>query len=223
MRGVVGRSAAATVVAAVIAATVAPAYAADGVGLSFDGRHWSSSLSRPLFPAAFRWVPGDVQTRSFWIKDQGPTGARVSIAVTTADADRLLADRDITLRARVAGGSWVTLHNGDADERLSDEALRRGARRRVDVRVSFDPASHNHSQRSQLPLRFVVTLTDAAVHDSPAVKTGSSGGGSSILPSTGSTVTAGLLWLAAILIGSGTSLLLLGRRRRVEDEARVEG
>lgn len=212
---------------------VAPSYASEGVGLSFDGVHWSSQLSRPLFSGGLRWVPGDVATRSFWVRNQGPTGARMTIAVTTSDPDRLVAEDDVNLRARVAGGSWVELRNGAASRRLIRQALQRGQRGRVEVQAAFDAASTNGSQRSTLPLRFVVTLTQAVGTENtsnggPGALPGDHGsgdgtrshGGTSdgILPDTGSDVGPGLLWTAAVLIGSGAAILF-GRRRKHEEDA----
>jgi hypothetical protein len=80
----VGPTTAVLLAGALVAIAAVPAYADGYVGLSSDGRHWSSRLSGPLFSPASRWVPGDVGTRSFWVRDQGPSSARLTIAVTTA-------------------------------------------------------------------------------------------------------------------------------------------
>lgn len=241
MRSLVRRSTAALLMAAaVVVAAVVPSYADDYIGLSMDGQHWSTSLSHPLFAPRVRWVPGDVGTRSFWVRNQGASDARMRICVASGDADGLLADRDIRLRARVDGGSWVPLRNGVANRELSSAAIPEEGRRRVDVQVVFAPSSRNQSQRSRLRLRFVVTLSQAVGgvtthHDSPGsasagigpADAGHSGHSADsrlagILPGTGSSVTVGLVWAAAALIGSGVAILL-ARRKNDESRQHVQG
>ena len=68
---------------------------ADEVGLSLDGQVWTSVLRRPLFDPAFRWVPGDTETRSLWVRNQGPTPASMRITLRTTDPDLLLARDDL--------------------------------------------------------------------------------------------------------------------------------
>ena len=61
--------------AALILLTATPAVAADEIGLSSDGFSWGSTLPQPLFDPAFRWVPGDRETASFWVRNQSGDGA----------------------------------------------------------------------------------------------------------------------------------------------------
>ena len=52
------------------------------------------------------WVPGDSETRSFFVRNDGPSDARLVISVVTQDDDRLLADDDllaVRVAVRVAG------------------------------------------------------------------------------------------------------------------------
>jgi len=57
---------------ACLVAPAAPARAADELGSSTDGRTWVSSLATPLFAPSFRWVPSDVETASFYVRNQAP-------------------------------------------------------------------------------------------------------------------------------------------------------
>ena len=207
MRGAGVLGVAAAIVLAV-ALDAAPAAARDDVGLSIDGRHWSSDLSRPLLEPGFRWVPGDRKLASFYVRNQGPTGAHLTIAVETRDPDRLLADHDIALRARVASGTWRSLDNGQDAVSLLDGPLARGGTVRVDVRVRFRWSSGNTAQVDQLPLDFVVRLTQAGIGD----RTGPDTGGG-FLPGTGSAVESWLVLLGAALLASGGGLVLTHRRR----------
>lgn len=184
------------------------ARADDAVGLSLDGRTWTAELRRPLFEAGFRWVPGDVETRSLWVRNQGPTAASMRIVLRTTDRAALLVNDDLQVDARVHDGAWTALADGSA-RALTDDVLAQGDRVRIDVRVSFDSDATNRTQLDRLPLRFVIRLTaDAA---GAGVDDGRD------LPDTGSAVPLWLLWLAAGLIGSGLVLVAV-RRRETPDE-----
>lgn len=198
-----------------------PAAAADEIGLSVDGVSWSSSLTQPLFDPAFLWVPGDDETSSFYVRNQGPTGAELTVAVRSADSDKLLADDDISLWARVGGGSWTRLDNGSASSAL----IAPGSATRVDVRVRFAPASLNQSESKSLHLSFGITLAEAP---SGGTTDDSDGGDQSddsddsddesVLPGAGSAADPSWLWLAAGLICGGTIFV---RRPRRKDPAHV--
>ena len=191
-----------------VAIGAGPASAADEVGLSLDGQTWTDELRRPLFDPALRWVPGDTEQRSFWVRNQGPSRASMRIRVETKDPGGLLRRDDIRIDARVSGGSWTPLPDAGGAQPLTDQTLAMGDRVRVDLRVAFVAESTNPSELRELPLRFVVRLTQAGP-----------GGGkddddnSGFLPDTGAAVERWLLWVAAGLIGSGLALLLARRRR----------
>jgi len=206
--------------AGLVAATPTGAVAAAEIGLSKDGSNWSSTLTRPLFDPAFRWVPGDDETSSFFVRNQGPSGAVLTISVRSADTDQLLSNSDIELSARVDGGSWIKLANGVATSGLTERSVARGGTARVDVRVRFDPSSVNTSQTKSVPLKFAIRLTQASGSSRTPGDNSDSGGDDDDegrdgdLPGTGSTVAPAMLWVAAMLIGGG--LALVGRSRREE-------
>lgn len=178
-----------------------PAYA-DDLALSFDGQHWRDDLRRPLFDPGLRWVPGDRAVETFYVRDDGPTGATMTIAIRTSDPDELLSDRDIAIAARLSQGEWIPLHNGADVGTPVGGGLDRAEVVRVDVSVDFLWASANPSMAEQLPMDLVVTLAQAGVEPD----------GDSRLPDTGSDVSRWLLVLGATLLGSGIALVA-GRRR----------
>lgn len=210
------------------------AHAADEIGLSKDGSTWSTTLSDPLFDPAFRWVPGDDEISSFFVRNQGPTGADLTISVRSADTDQLLGNEDIALFARADGGPWVELVNGVASAALTARTVSRLGIVRVDVRAVFDPASTNQSKTKSVPLTFFVTLSEAvpSATPSPDDSDGSDDGSDDsddsddaddsddygFLPGSGSTLRPEVLWVAAILIGGGLAIF---RRARREDSADV--
>lgn len=207
--------------AGLVVAAPTTAAAGDEIGLSKDGSNWSPTLPAPLFDPGFRWVPGDDETSSFFVRNQGPSGATLTISVRSADTDQLLSNSDIELFARGDGGSWITLANGVATSALTERSITRGGTARVDVRAHFNPASVNQSQTKSVPLTFVVTLTQASGsgrnpgdnEDGDDDDEGRDGD----LPGTGSTVGPATLWLAAILIGGGLALVRRSRREERVD------
>lgn len=199
-----------------LAAPTAPARASDELGLSTDGQTWVTSLATPLFDPSFRWVPGDVETASFHVRNQGPTRAVLTIEVVTRDPGRLIGNDDLEIAARVAGGAWQTVERGGSAEALLDDLVPRGDRRRVDVRVRLVATSPNRSQGDAIRLSLVVTLAQDVVG---AEAGGDGGQDAGLLPGTGSPVGLGALVLAAVLIGAGLALAGRGRRRSEDGKA----
>lgn len=207
------------------AAFLAPsaAHADDKIGLSWDGTNWSSRLTGSLFDPSVRWVPGDVRTAAFHVRNQAGDGATVAIAVESTDRDHLLRDDDIRLEARVGGADWVPLDRIGTGFRINESVLQAGESTRVQVRATFDPAATNQSQRSELRMRFRIVLTDAhAATDDPSDNetegTGDDDGDdtvSGVLPDTGAPAVGWLIVVAGVMLGVGLALM---RRRREEPD-----
>jgi LPXTG-motif cell wall-anchored protein len=185
-----------------------PARADTRVGLSTDGKTWSQALTKPLFDPAMRWVPGDSRISSFHVRNQAGTGAELRVAIHSDDQHDLLANDDIRLEARAAGGDWAVLANTATAKMLNTDALGVGESTRVDLRATFDAASTNQSQTSAVALRFQVTLSQAG----PKAPSGSPGGGTGILPATGAPFGPWVVWLGAALTGAGLALVRRSRR-----------
>lgn len=214
------------------------AYASGEIGVSADGTSWSSGLDGPLFDPDARWVPGDSRTETFYVRNQGPTGASMTIEARSTDEDDLLADDEIDLRARADGGAWVDLRNGAASAELTDDVIEQDGVVRVDVNASFDPTSSNRSQVRRLALDLRVRLADAAGTDGESDADADGGAdadldGSGVdadldppegeeaagaLPGTGTTTEGWILLLGAALVLGGTSLVV--RRRGHEGVGR---
>jgi LPXTG-motif cell wall-anchored protein len=201
---------AAVLLAAVV--TAAPAQAADQIGLSPDGVDWYDALRRPLFDPERRWVPGDAETASFFVRNEGTSAARLTIEVRSTDGAGLLAGDDIEIAARTAGGEWLAVENGLASSSLTDRAIDEGGEVRVDVKVRFLWRAPNGTMWERLPLDFEVRLVQAGAADGDSGPSGS-------LPDTGSAVSRLIIWLGAILVGTGLALIAAARRRRREVRA----
>ncbi len=180
------------------------AAAADEIGLSRDGRTWSAELAEPLFDPAFRWVPGDVETASFLVRNQAADTGDLTIDVIGTRVDTLLETGDLEVATRAGDGDWVAVSE-PGTHRLSRTTVAAGAQERVDVRVSFDPASTNASQLTQLALRFTVRLSDSRA---------GSDAGAGLLPDTGAPRVAGLLVVAVGAVVGGLVLASRKENRR---------
>lgn len=185
------------------------AQAADEIGVSRDGVTWSSSLPGGLFDSISLWVPGDSETEAFYVRNQGPSNAFLTIEARSADTDELLSNHDIALRVRVDAGPWVDLVNGEPSESLSQQSIGQGDSVQVDVSATFDPASTNESQGKELALSFSVTLADSLEGDD-----GDDGDDGGLLPGTGAQLSAWLLVLAGVMLVVGSRLARRGQEAR---------
>lgn len=204
----------AVALAAVVVATGPAAHADQRIGLSRDGSTWTSAISAPLFDDALLWVPGDVRTESFWVRNQSQDVATLDVTAVRRSTD----DDALVVEARVGRGSWVPLVGSAA---LPGGTLSAGAKRRVDVRVALDTTSGNATQRRSIPIDFTARLrsqgsdvasTDISSTDAP------SGSDDGELASTGAALDPRLLLGALGALGTGLVLLLAGRRRHTEQE-----
>ncbi len=185
-----------------------PAWGAPEIGLSNDGRSFSPRLAEPIFDPEIRWVPGDKRTGVFYVRNQGPTRAYLTITARSRDGDRLLTGNDVRLRARVAGGSWVPLVANTASADLTRRSIPRGDVVRVEVEATFTFSSPNPSQLKALKAAFDVTLRQDP--DDLGLSPENN------LPNTGGPT---LNWLLAGSAALGLGLALLRRRRDEPEEA----
>lgn len=226
------RLAARLAIVTTMAVSMLPAFgtsatAAGELGLSNDGVHWGSTLEYPLFDSAFRWVPGDSQTRSFHARNQTDQLGVLAVDILGTDNDALLQTGDLAITARSQGETSRPIRTSGRHRLLSDIKVPARSAERIKVTVSFDSSSRNVSQSKALKLRFRVLLAedvsgagpDATPGDgdasppSPPSSTGGSGG-AGFLPGTGGPA----LWLLtgglALLLGGA---FLVRQRSEVRD------
>lgn len=214
----------------------APGEAAEEVGLSRDGSTWRSSLDSPLFDPAVRWVPGDRRAEAFHVRNQGASAAELSLAVRSADEDRLWARGLIRLRARAAGGAWHELRNGALSPDLTADALDVGESVRVEVEATFLPDAENATQERSLDLDVRARLTglgaapatpeppggrddrdDAGAHDDDGDDDESDDAGAG-LPHVGTDLPRQALWLGGLVLVMGAAFVAAGRREQERDD-----
>lgn len=209
---------------AVVAWAAAPAHAADELGLSPDGVTWTSELSAPLFDPGFVFVPGDVEERSFRLRNDGPSDGVLTVDVVAEDPDLLLTDTDVTLEARIGSGAWVPVATGTT-RAVTELEVPQGSQTTVTLRAAFVWESTRMDER--VPFHVDLTLSeDGDIAGEGDGDGDGDGNGNGVdgdgdgqgdvdgLPDTGNQVPRGVLWLSAGLIGTGLALVRPERRRR---------
>ena len=195
-----------------------PASAAGQLELSSNGVTWGSSLSAPLFDPAFRWVPGDSQTASFYVRNHTGQDAVLDVIMLPAQFGDLMRSGDLTVSAEVDGGTWVGATSADNSHFLITSApVPAKAVRKVNVRIDFASTSSNATQNRRLGLAFDVALTQSkAIVLAPTQGghgNGAGGKNPNSLPNTGNDVSPLTIALGALLCALGAGLAVLGQRR----------
>lgn len=192
---------------AVLLAAVSPATATPAVGLSRDGITYSSSLDAPLFDPVIRWVPGDVRTESFYVRNLRADDADLSVDVLGVSVDSLLASGDLVVAARGADGVWQDVNSPGTHRLVSAVDLASGRASRVDVKVALSGRATNITQIQRLALDVRVLLTQdtgGLVPDD----------GLDALPDTGAPALWSFITGLALVAGG---IILVQRRREKEN------
>jgi hypothetical protein len=145
--------------ASTIALWPSGASASSELGLSNDGVTWSSTLPSPLFDSGFRWVPGDRQQESFWVRNMSTDDAVLDITLIGSAIDSLMQTGDLDIEVRAGDGPWHSTNQVGRHRLVRSMQVDPGQRERVTVAVDFDPTSSNTSQVKSYELEFEVRLT----------------------------------------------------------------
>ena len=192
--------------ALLLGAGASPAAAADQIGLSRDGRSWSSTLGTPVFDPAVRWVPGDVRQARFYVRNQAAQSGLLSLQIDVRDPDSLLAGDDVRLQVRRDSGAWTPVRADGRSVLVGGAQLAPATSTRVEVRATFVAGSPNPSQRTELELGFSVALVEQNSDVEPP-------GG--FLPQTGGIA---LVWVRVgfglLALGAGILIALRRTHRR---------
>lgn len=151
----------AILLAATMAVVPTAAQASDRIGLSTDGVNWSATLNAPLFDPNFRWVPGDREESSFWVRNQSNDGATLDIAVLGNAVDALMETGDLDVQVRAGDGPWHDTNQVGRQSLVSSMKVAPGEQMKVTVAIAFAPASTSESESKSVDLRFDVRLTQA--------------------------------------------------------------
>ncbi|MBM7818857.1 hypothetical protein JOE63_001334 [Cellulosimicrobium cellulans] len=184
----------------------------DALRLSADGATWTPGLPASLFGSDALAVPGATVVRDLWVRNDGPTAARVLVD--------LAPDVDPTA-ARTGLGAWLDVRlDGAVPGAATWEGpvLDPGEVGRVEVSVAMSataPSSTRRSVAGVLETVHLVGVADAAPPTVPG-EPPSTGPG---LARTGADAW-GIAVAAALAAGAGLVLARLGRRRAASSGGR---
>ena len=193
-----------------------PASAANEIGLSRNGVTFTSSLSGSLFDPAFVWVPGDVESETFYVRNQGGDTARLTVDILGKQVSELIESGDLHVTA-TSGSQAKTISSAGDHRLLTVPDVQADQIVPVKVTVAFDEASTNETQLLSSDLSFRINLkqTSAVLGEDDG-----DDDGNGLLPDTGASTPLWLAGLAAICIGTGAALI---SRRRTHTEGAFHG
>jgi hypothetical protein len=214
------------------------AAAASPLGLSWDGRTWSTSLSGRLFDGPRLMVPGDSATGRFFVRNMSSDAAMLRVQYRLPPSP-LIGRQAVQVAVRVGSDAWTTLTTSDSFLPVTTTSLDQGSMVAVRVRATFNPNAGNSLKSLMEPITFRVTLTESVpgpgtTSTTPSSSAPTSGAGSTATThgTTGAAAPTGggglaftgvealglLLVAGAALVGAGLALLTGGRllRRRGE-------
>lgn len=179
------------------------------LGISKNGVDFAASVDN-LFAPDMIWVPGDVRTETFYVRNQGRTPAKLTIDILGSRAASLIDTGDLRIKAFVAGGKFLPVSDRRRHRLLTLEDVPNGRIVPVTVTVAFDDTSTNESQLLSAELHFKVNLTQTAqVRGAEATggRSTANGDNNRLLPDTGAPDFLLLGTLAMICLGAGTTFI----------------
>ena len=196
------------------AATMSQASAASPLGLSVDGIHWSRSITGPLFDPSWRWVPGDSETATFYVRNQGGTAGDLTVEVLGSQTGDLIDSGDLHVTARGGAGTWTAVSETGTHRLLTAPGIPNGSVEPIEVNVTFDRSSRNQTQLRASDLSFRVSMSESNVTSNRGA--GRRGGDAPELPQTGAPHALRYALIGAILAGTG--LAFISRRDTPDTE-----
>jgi hypothetical protein len=128
------------------------------LGLSRDGRHWSSELTRPLFQKGVVLVPGVTRRRTFYVKNRSNDTAHLRVSVRVRDPHGFLDQRRFRMRVVTGRAVRRVWHGGD--RRAGRLVLAPGEVVRLRIRLRMLPGARNRAMGQRLRFQFRLRLTE---------------------------------------------------------------
>ncbi len=186
--------------------TAASAAVESELQLSRDGVHWADSLNDPLFDTTMRWVPGDSEYATFFIRNRGGGDGDLTVDVVSSSVGNLIDSGDLHITAKGGGGAWTSVSTPGRHRLLTRPSVPNRQMLPIEVNVRFDRASVNATQLRASTLKFIVTLTESSAGEDS----------DTAMPDTGAPEVRWIFAIGALFIGIG--LALVTRRNRAPRE-----
>lgn len=161
-----------------LAAAISPASATElrepdsrALQVSLDGFTWTGAITTPLFDPDVRWVPGDVRTAQFFVRNRRPEAGDLRVVLERPLREALLGTGFLTIAARADNGPWLEVASGGRQVLVGTADIGSGGAMSVQLRASMGTDAPNQTMVLDTDLDLQVTLTQAGVVE------GDSGGG----------------------------------------------
>lgn len=123
--------------------------------LSRNGHDWTTNLDAPLFRRPVTLSPGSKRVRTFYVRNQSGSAARLRVVVRVKNEQGLLEHDSFRMGVRTRSGHWHRIrHSGR--QKVAHLRLARGRMVPVTVRVRMKPIAGNNTMDGQL--RFVTRV-----------------------------------------------------------------
>ena len=123
--------------------------------LSWQGHHWANKLNYAMFRKVVL-IPGETQTRSFYVRNRSRNDAVMLVKVQLNDASHLAASRDFRL-AVGHHGHWVRIKaDGSRGARF---VVPQGGTDQIQARVKLLPTANSTSQLRSFSFSLKLRLT----------------------------------------------------------------
>lgn len=185
------------------------------IGLSVDGTHWSTTLAHPLFNSSYRWVPGDTQLATLYVRNQSGRSAVMSVALVSGALRDAILSQDFVVYTSIDGRKSTPAHPPGSQMVVALGPSAVGSVHRVKILVSMSRSSTNQAQTRRFDLNVRVSLSQE-----PTSLGGGFHPGTPRLPDTGSPVTPTLLAAIALFLITGFGLMRYSRRTTHPNERR---
>ncbi len=167
-----------------LAVSIAPSSAqdkpepdADALEVSLDGLVWTDSIDTPLFDPEVRWVPGDVRTARFFVRNNRTDQGTLQVVVQRPERDELLDTGSLSVAARAGNGRWTEVASGGRHVLVDSTDVNGGRQMAVQLRASFDFDAPNGTMVLDSDLDLKISLTQAGVVEGDTGGTGNGNGG----------------------------------------------
>lgn len=228
-------------VALALLSVPAPALAAEGdLLVSTDGVTYSADNTLPVFPDSWRFVPGDSESQSVWVRNAADTAGTLRIDLIDPRSDDMVFASHLAIAATPEGepltpvGFDVGVANGACTVLGIAQTVAPYESVRIDIAAAVSTAlTGQEGVRAKTSFALRATLVDAAAGLSartgaactalPTAAPTAAPAPPGALPHTGGTVPWTLAVLGGAALGSGLLAFVLGRRRRNDEADRRVG
>jgi hypothetical protein len=147
------------------------------IEVSLDGVRWTESITTPLFDPAVRWVPGDVRTARFFVRNNRDEQGDLRVVLQRAAQGELLDTGFLTVAARAGNGPWTEVASGGRQVLIDDDELDSDDEMAVMLRASMSIDAPNRTMVLATDLDLQIRLTQSGVVKDAGSGDGTTSGG----------------------------------------------